>query len=98
MSHSFRKVRMVVLRRYEQVGEIMQKKSNKKESDEDPQKTVLQAVNDIKRLLVLVLLKNGATQTEIAKTLETTQATVSRQFRIGDVKRTMVEVDGGNTH
>jgi DNA-directed RNA polymerase specialized sigma subunit len=89
---------MVVLRRYEQVGEIMQKKSNKKESDEDPQKTVLQAVNDIKRLLVLVLLKNGATQTEIAKTLETTQATVSRQFRIGDVKRTMVEVDGGNTH
>jgi transcriptional regulator len=73
------------------------KNKSKKEPDQDPQKEILQAVNDIKRLLVLVLLKYGATQTEIARTLETTQATVSRQFRIGDVKRAVVEVDGGNT-
>jgi transcriptional regulator len=73
------------------------KKKSKKEPDQDPQSAVLQGVTDIKRLLVLILLKNGATQNEIAKTLETTQATVSRQFRIGDVKRSVVEVEGAST-
>jgi IS30 family transposase len=43
-------------------------------------------LRDIKALLVLLLMKSGASQTEIAKALGTTQATVSRQFRLGTVK------------
>lgn len=35
---------------------------------------------DIKRLLVLLLLKAGATQTELAKALNMGQATISRQY------------------
>lgn len=43
-------------------------------------------LRDIKALMVLLLMKSGASQTEIAKALGTGQATVSRQFRFGTVK------------
>ena len=33
------------------------KKESKNEPDQDPQKAILQAVNDVKRLFVLLLLK-----------------------------------------
>jgi len=33
-----------------------------------------------------LLMKSGASQTEIARALGTTQATVSRQFRFGTVR------------
>lgn len=44
---------------------------------------------DIKRLLVLKLLRDGATQTEIAAALGTTQSVISRMFPkgIGSVTR-----------
>jgi DNA-directed RNA polymerase specialized sigma subunit len=53
---------------------------------DDSQHAVVNALEDIKALLVLLLLKSGATQTEIAKALNITQATVSRQFRFGSMK------------
>ena len=43
-------------------------------------------LRDIKRLLVLLLLKAGATQTELAKALNIGQATISRQYGMGRVK------------
>jgi len=61
------------------------KKVNKNQ-DNDQQNTSLAELRDIKALLILLLLKSGASQTEIAKALGTTQATVSRQFRLGTVK------------
>jgi Trp operon repressor len=47
---------------------------------------------DIKRLLVLLLLKAGATQTELAKALNIGQATISRQYGVGKVKGLTVEL------
>ncbi|MGA2439322.1 MAG: hypothetical protein ABSH08_00050 [Tepidisphaeraceae bacterium] len=41
--------------------------SKKKDKDDDPQKVVVDELNEIKGLLVLPLLKGGATQGEIAK-------------------------------
>ena len=52
-------------------------------------------LRDIKALLVLLLMKTGASQTEIAKALGTTQATVSRQFRLGTVKPLSAHTIGG---
>jgi DNA-binding NarL/FixJ family response regulator len=46
---------------------------------------VAKELDAIKGLLVLLLMKGGAKQTEIAKALGTSQATVSKQFRLGDV-------------
>lgn len=57
--------------------------NNQDESQQGPASAELR---DIKALLVLLLMKSGASQTEIAKALGTTQATVSRQFRLGSVK------------
>lgn len=50
----------------------------------------LDELGDIKRLLVLLLLKCGATQLEIAKALGLNQATVSRNYAIGNVKALVV--------
>jgi Trp operon repressor len=50
---------------------------------------------DIKRLLVLLLLKAGATQTELAKALNIGQATISRQYGMGKVKSLTVELMSG---
>jgi hypothetical protein len=54
-------------------------------------------LRDIKALLVLLLMKSGASQTEIAKALGTTQATVSRQFRLGTVKPLSAHTIGGES-
>jgi len=54
--------------------------------DETQQGPGLAELRDIKALLILLLMKSGASQTEIAKALGTTQATVSRQFKLGTVK------------
>ena len=40
----------------------------------------------IKALLVLLLMKSGSSQAEIAKALNITQGTVSKQFRFGNVR------------
>jgi Trp operon repressor len=53
---------------------------------------LLQELADIKRLLVLLLLKGGATQSELAKTLNVGQATISRQFGVGKIKSLTVDV------
>jgi len=52
-------------------------------------------LRDIKRLLVLLLLKAGATQTELAKALNIGQATISRQYSMGKVKDLAVELKNG---
>jgi hypothetical protein len=64
----------------------------KNDQEDDPQKVVVDQLKDIKGLLVLLLLKGGATQGEIAKALNTTQSTVSKQFRIGNVKQFGAEI------
>ena len=61
------------------------KKTNKKPTDNQQLDTAAE-LRDIKALLVLILQKGGASQTEVAKALNTTQATVSRQFRLGNVR------------
>lgn len=43
-------------------------------------------LRDIRALLVLLLMKSGASQAEIGRALGVNQATVSRQFGIGTVK------------
>jgi DNA-binding MarR family transcriptional regulator len=60
-------------------------KANKNQ-ESDQQSSSSAELRDIKALLILLLMKSGASQTEIAKALGTTQATVSRQFRLGTVK------------
>lgn len=52
----------------------------------DAQATPATELRDIKALLVLLLLKSGASQTEIAAALGINQGTVSRQFKFGAVK------------
>jgi DNA-binding NarL/FixJ family response regulator len=52
----------------------------------DSQTTAVAELGDIKALLVLLLMKSGASQTEIAGALGINQATVSRQFKFGTVK------------
>jgi predicted transcriptional regulator len=61
-------------------------KDAKSALSDDSHEAVVAELRDIKRLLVLLLLKGGASQTEIAKALEVAQATVSRQFGMGKVK------------
>lgn len=65
----------------------MTKKSSSLENLLNDQNELIQ----IKRLLVLLLLKSGATQNEIAKTLGIGQASVSRQFSLGKLKPLQVE-------
>ena len=57
---------------------------SKKHRDDDP---VLKELNAIKRLLILLLIKAGASQGEIAMALHTDQANVSRMFPARKVKR-----------
>ena len=73
--------------------------NNQDAAQEGPASVELRGVSgelrDIKALLVLLLMKSGASQTEIAKALGTTQATVSRQFRLGPVKPLSAHTIGG---
>jgi len=55
-----------------------------KNRDRDP---ALKELDGIKRLLVLLLIKAGASQGEIATALHTDQANVSRMFPSRKVKR-----------
>jgi DNA-directed RNA polymerase specialized sigma subunit len=66
--------------------------SNNDRDHDSRQVALVSELKEIKKLLVLLLLKGGATQTEIAKALNATQGTVSKQFRFGNVKRLAVEV------
>ncbi|HLX71330.1 MAG TPA: hypothetical protein VKV04_17020 [Verrucomicrobiae bacterium] len=52
-----------------------------------PQDTTLKELDAIKRLLILFLIKTGASQGEIAMALHTDQANVSRMFPARKVKR-----------
>lgn len=54
--------------------------AKKSKRDTDP---VLQHLSDIRRLLVLALLRNGATQEEIAVALDISQSSVSKMFPQG---------------
>jgi uncharacterized membrane protein len=60
------------------------KRKNAQEGD--PQSAIVDELKDIKGLLVLLLLKGGATQGEIAKALNSSQPTVSRLYPFGDVE------------
>ena len=62
----------------------MKKTNNNQKNDSET--TTPAELRDIKALLVLLLMKSGASQTEIAGALGITQATVSRQFKFGAVK------------
>jgi predicted transcriptional regulator len=61
-------------------------KNGNKDQVDDPLNAMATQLREIKGLLVLLLVKGGATQTEIAKALGTTQGTVSKQFRLPRVK------------
>jgi predicted transcriptional regulator len=45
------------------------------------------AMEDIKRLLIVALMKNGVSQGDLAKALGVTQGTVSRLFKTGKTKK-----------
>ncbi len=60
------------------MGEIKQKKTNDQ---------ILFELDSLKKLLILLLLKAGASQTEIALALGVDQSTVSRMFPTSKVKR-----------
>jgi len=55
-----------------------------KSRDQEP---TLKELDGIKRLLILLLIKGGASQGEIAMALHTDQANVSRMFPARKVKR-----------
>jgi hypothetical protein len=57
--------------------------SGKKRSEVDP---VVRELDDIKRLLVVLLLKSGATQGEVAKALDMDQGNLSRVIKGRDFK------------
>jgi len=57
---------------------------NKKKVPQDP---ILKELDSIKRLLILFLIKSGASQGEIAMALHTDQANLSRTFPARKVKR-----------
>jgi len=59
---------------------------NKRNKPDNDSQTASADIKDIKSLLILLLVKTGASQTEIARALGINQATVSRQFRFGTVK------------
>ena len=70
-------------------------KKSQKDTSEEQSSNVETELNQIKRLLVLLLLKSGATQNEIAKTLGIGQASVSRQYNLGKLKPIRVEKTSG---
>ena len=73
------------------------KKANSNQKN-DSQTTPVAELRDIKALLVLLLMKSGASQTEIAGALGITQGTVSKQFKFGAVKplsAKAISTDGG---
>ncbi len=47
----------------------------------------LKELEDLKRLLILHLLKQGASQTEVALALNVNKSTVSRMFPYGKIKK-----------
>lgn len=55
-----------------------------------PQDPTLKELDAIKRLLILFLIKSGASQGEIAMALHTDQANVSRMFPARKVKHFVV--------
>jgi DNA-directed RNA polymerase specialized sigma subunit len=57
--------------------------SGKKRSDVDP---IVRELDDLKRLLIMFLLKAGTTQTEIAKVLDMDQGNLSRLIKVRDFK------------
>jgi len=48
---------------------------------------LLSEITSVKRLIVLLLLKTGASQSEISLALEIDQSTVSRMFPSNKIKR-----------
>ena len=61
---------------------MAKKKTSKKTTatDEDP---VANELTDIKRLMVFALLRDGASQSDIAAALGVSQSSVSRMFHVG---------------
>lgn len=57
--------------------------SGKNRGDVDP---IVRELDDIKRLLIVFLLKAGTTQSEIAKALEMDQGNLSRVIKVRDFK------------
>ena len=68
------------------------KRTHKQLENDSREDDLASELRDIKRLLVLLLLKAGATQTELAKALNIGQATISRQYGMGRVKGLTVEL------
>lgn len=58
-----------------------------KKQKKTPQDPIAKELDGIKRLLILTLIKAGASQGEIAMALHTDQANVSRMFPARKVKR-----------
>lgn len=61
---------------------MAQKKTSKKApaTDDDP---VVKELADIKRLMVFALLRDGASQSDVAAALGVSQPSVSRMFPVG---------------
>ena len=59
---------------------------NAKVEDINAEDVLSKELAAIKALLVLLLMKSGSSQAEIAKALNITQGTVSKQFRFGSVR------------
>jgi hypothetical protein len=55
-----------------------------KNCDQDP---ALKELDDIKRLLILLLIKAGASQREVAASLQTDAGNFSRMFPVRKIKR-----------
>jgi predicted XRE-type DNA-binding protein len=63
--------------------------------DSNAENAVVKELAAIKTLLVLLLTKSGASQAEIAKALDITQGTVSKQFRFGNVRPLTASISEG---
>jgi hypothetical protein len=59
---------------------------------EDP---VAKELEQIKRLLVLLVKQGGASQKQIAQALHSSQGTVSKQYRFGDVEPFLTRMQDG---
>ena len=70
-------------------------KNSERISEVEDNEAVVAELREIKKLLVLLLLKGGSTQREIATALGVNQATVSRRFGMSGAEPLTVRTQNG---